>query len=117
MKTVVHQQGEVLVTKHDALPANMQTKPVETTERGAIVSHSEQGNHHLIEGDINIIERTDNVPTGMRIFYAILEEPTALIQDATGNPHAPVPLDPGIYSFRISREHDHFLQQARRVAD
>ena len=117
MKTVIGQQGEVNIIKIDALPANMQTKPVERTSRGAIISHSESGHHHILEGSVEVLERTDNVPAGMQMLYAVLENPTELVQDAAGNPHKSISLDAGVYAFRISREFDPFMEQARRVAD
>jgi hypothetical protein len=93
----------------------MQTKPVERTSKGWIVSHSESGNHHILTGG-EVMERTDNVRPGMAVLYALLDEPASLIQDATV-PHEGYDLSPGIYEFRISREFDPFAEQARRVAD
>lgn len=108
-------QGEIRIDRIEAIPA-CKTKPF--TERGAkgwIISHSEQGNHHVLGGDCDVMERVD-VPTGARILYAIVKEPTRLFQDAAV-PHDPVDLDPGIYEFRLKREFDPFAEQARRVAD
>lgn len=108
-------QGEIRIDRLDALP-DCQMKPF--TERGAkgwIISHSEQGNHHVLGGDCEVMERVD-VPTGARVLYAIVKEPTRLFQDAAV-PHDPVDLEPGIYSFRLKREFDPFAEQARRVAD
>ena len=63
------------------------------------------------------MERTQDVPAGMRILYAIVEAPTQLRQDAGGNPHEAHDLAPGIYEMRIAREYDPFLAEARRVSD
>lgn len=115
MKQIIGQQGEVVIVKIDELPANMKTKPVDRTGAGFVISHSESGHHHILT-DGEVMERTDSVPAGMQVFYAILKEPAALIQDAS-NAHAGYDLAPGIYSFRISREYDPFAEQARRVAD
>lgn len=115
MKTVVGQQGEVRIVKIDALPEGMQTKPVERTAKGFILSHSESGHHHLLTGG-NAMERVDKVPAGMQIIYGILDAPERVIQDAA-NPHGGYDLLPGFYEFRISREFDPFSEQARRVAD
>lgn len=116
-RTVIAQQGEVKVFKIDRLPDGMTTKPVERDRNGAaIISHSESGHHHVI-GGADVIERTDNVPAGMAILYAIVKDPTALKQDAP-TPHGEIPLDAdSIYELRISREYDPFAEQARRVAD
>lgn len=115
MKKVVGQQGECLIVKIDALPDGMATKPAEQVRRGYVISHSESGHHHILTGG-NVMERTDNVPAGMQIFYAILDEPQSFIQDAA-NPHGGFDLSPGAYEFRVSREYDPFAEQARRVAD
>lgn len=113
MKQVIGQQGEVRIEKIDALPANL--KPfAERTGKGWIISHSENGNHHLLTGG-DVMERVD-APAGMRVLYAILKEPASLIQDASA-PHQGFDLEPGIYAFRVSREYDPFAEQARRVAD
>ena len=115
-RTVIAQQGEAKVFRIDELPKDMETKPPEYTASGAaIISHSEQGNHHVIEG-AEVMERTDNVPAGMAILYAIVKEPTSLKQDAA-SPHKEIPLDPGLYEIRVSREYDPFNEMARRVAD
>lgn len=115
MKQVIGAQGEVVIIKIDALPNGIKTKPVERIDRGFIISHSESGHHHLLTGG-DVMERTDKVPEGMQIFYALLDEPQQFIQDAPV-PHEGYDLDPGIFEFRISREFDPFSEQLRRVAD
>lgn len=108
-------QGECRIIKIDALPEEMQTKTVDRIKAGFIISHSESGHHHILTGG-DVIERTDNIPTGMQKFYAILAAPAQFIQDAA-NPHGGYDLPVGIYELRISREFNPFLEQARRVAD
>lgn len=115
MKTVIGQQGEVRIIKIDALPENIKSKAVERVAKGFIISHSESGHHHVLTGG-DVMERTSNVPEGMQILYAILNNPAELIQDAA-NAHGGYRLDPGIYEFRLSREYNPFAEQARRVAD
>lgn len=115
MKQVIGQQGEVRIIKIDAIPSNIQTKAPERCAKGFIISHSEQGHHHVVTGG-DVMERTDNVPAGMQFFYAILKEPQQFIQDAAV-PHGSFRLDAGIYEFRISREFNPFAEEARRVAD
>lgn len=65
---------------------------------------------------VEVMERTDKVPEGMRVFYALLDAPASLVQDAP-SPHGGFDLAPGIYQFTISREYDPFMEQARQVAD
>jgi len=108
-------QGEVIIKRIDALPEGMTAKPVMRSANGYIISHSEQGHHHvLLDGEV--MERTDKVPDGMRILYAIVKEPTSFIQDAP-TPHEGYVLPAGIYQFKIAREYNPFTEQARQVAD
>lgn len=115
-REVIAQQGEAKVFRIDALPKGMETRePQRNAQGAAIISHSESGHHHVLP-NAEVMERVDNVPAGMAILYAIVRNPTALKQDAP-TPHGEVPLDPGIYEFRVSREFDPFAEQIRRVAD
>lgn len=115
-KQIIGAQGEITIIKIDAAPADFaEMKKAERTAVGWIISHSESGHHHVLtEG--NVMERTKDVPEGMQILYAILENPGQLIQDAQV-PHGHFDLEAGAYEFRISREFDPFAEQARRVAD
>jgi hypothetical protein len=115
MKQVVGQQGECLIVKIDALPKGIETKRAERVAKGFVISHSESGHHHVVTGG-DVMERTNNVPAGMQIFYAIIDKPEEFVQDAA-NPHGGYNLDPGIYEFRVSREFDPFSEMARRAAD
>lgn len=115
MKEIIGAQGEVTIIKIDALPDGMKTAPVERNAKGFIIAHSESGHHHVLTGG-DAMERTDKVPAGMKIIYAVLENPHDLVQDAPA-PHEGFHLDPGIFEFRIAREYDPFAEQARRVAD
>lgn len=115
MKQVIGQQGEVRIVKIDVLPENMQTQVVQKIPAGFVISHSESGHHHVLTGG-EVMERTDNIPAGMQVFFAILDKPESFVQDAA-NPHGGYDLDPGIYEFRVSREFNSFEEQARRVAD
>jgi len=116
-RTMIAAQGEVRVYKIDAVPAGIITRKPELNRQGAaIISHSEQGHHHVV-ADADVMERTDDVPAGMKIFYAICKDPTALKQDAPV-PHKRIDLDGGsIYEFRVAREFDPFAEQIRRVTD
>jgi len=112
---VIGAQGEITIIQIDALPEGIETRPAERIEKGWIISHSESGHHHLLTGG-DVMERTSKVPAGMKILYAILDNPEALIQDAQ-TPHGGYNLSAGFYEFRIAREFDPFSEQARQVAD
>ena len=111
-------QGEIYCRTIDAVPEGL-TPFTEKDRNGSwLVSHSESGNHHVIDAPgVTVMERTDNVPPGMRILYAIVKEPSTLRQDAGATAHGAHDLAPGIYEMRIAREYDPFTEQARRVAD
>lgn len=115
MKKIIGAQGEITIIQIDTLPEGMKTVPAEKTAKGWIISHSESGHHHLLT-DGDVVERTSDVPAGMKILYAILAKPEQLIQDAA-TPHGAHQLDAGIFEFRIAREFDPFAEQARIVAD
>jgi len=115
--TATFAQGEIYARKIDALPEGL----TEFNERNSagdwIISHSESGHHHLLDCEgVTVMERTENVPEGLRILYAIVDAPASLKQDAA-NAHEAHDMAPGIYEMRIAKEYDPFTQQARRVAD
>ena len=118
MNTRIPPQGEVNPFVVDSLPTDVELEPVEMTDKGFIISHSESGHHHVLErrpdAKIKVFEQKTGLPEGMRILYAILDKPGQLIQDASV-PHAPTKLPAGIIKFKISREYNPFAQQARKV--
>jgi hypothetical protein len=115
-REVVCAQGEITVFRLTGeMPANLIKHTEIDKVKRPIISHSESGSHHVLERPLEIFERPD-APEGMRILYALLDTPTALIQDAP-DAHGSHMLDPGLYEFRIAREFDPFAEQVRRVAD
>jgi hypothetical protein len=115
--TKIFAQGEITTDVVDRLPEGATLRKVAPINGRLVVSHSEQGHDHYIPAeDAELLERVDNVPAGMQIFYSIVKNPTALKQ-AAAVPHDPVALDALIYRHRISREFDPFAELARRVAD
>ena len=114
-RTIIGAQGEVMIFRLDAMPADV--KPLNDRDRlgRPIIGHSESGHHHVLERAVDVFEAT-NPPAGMRVLYALLDAPTALIQDAS-DAHGTHILEPGLYEFRIAREFDPFAEQARTVAD
>ena len=108
------QQGEVYIKRLAEPPKTEGLTVVKETSRGFILSHSESGHHHILTGG-TVLERPMR-KEGLDAFYAILENPEEVIQDAA-NPHGSYSLPAGFYDIRISREHNPFTEQARRVAD
>jgi hypothetical protein len=115
-RKIIGAQGEISIfaCKGD-LPTGL-VPMAETDKMGRpIISHSESGSHHVLERAVEVLEHP-SPPAGMRILYALLDEPTALVQDAS-DAHGAHMLDAGLVEFRIAREYDPFMEQARQVAD
>jgi len=115
-REVVCAQGEITVFRVIGdMPTGL-VRHVEVDKKGRpIISHSESGNHHILSAAVDVLEKPD-APEGMRILYALLNEPLQLIQDAP-DAHGAHDLAPGLYEMRIAREFDPFAEQIRRVAD
>lgn len=113
-KRYIGDQGEISIFRIGALP-EAELEAVKPDQKGTIISHSESGSHHVLE-DGEVLERKSGVADGMKVFYAMINKPTRLFQDA-GDAHGQYDLEPGIYEFRIAREYDPFAEQARQVAD
>lgn len=110
-------QGEIYARTINELPGGLAPFKERNAKGDWIISHSESGHHHLLEATgVEVLERTKDVPAGMRVLYAIVKEPVRLFQDAAV-PHDAHELPPGNYEFRIAREYDPLMEQARRVAD
>lgn len=115
-REVIGAQGEITIFRIvGELPAGLVPHNEKDRLGRPIISHSESGNHHILDAAVDVLEKPE-APEGMRILYALLDKPTALIQDAPDG-HGAHMLEPGLYELRIAREFDPFLEQARRVAD
>lgn len=114
-REVICAQGEITVFIVSTMPTGL-VAHTENDKRGRpIISHSESGSHHVLDRAVMVMEKPD-APQGMRILYALLEEPIELIQDAN-DAHGSHTLPAGVIEFRIAREFDPFTEQARQVAD
>jgi hypothetical protein len=116
MKRETVAQGEITIVP---IAGPMPKGLVANTEKDRlgrpIVGHSESGHHHVLDRPMDLMEHP-SPPAGMRILYALLDQPTALVQDAQ-DAHGSHQLEAGLYEFRIAREFDPFTEQARQVAD
>ena len=114
-REIIGAQGEITIFRLDALPTGL-VPSTERDKRGRpIISHSKSGHHHVLDRAVEVLEKPD-APAGMRILYALLDAPAALVQDAQ-DAHGSHDLPAGVYEFRIAREFDPFTEQARQVAD
>ena len=108
-------QGEITIFRITDLPEGLVPMTQRDKQGRPIISHSESGSHHILDRAGDVLEHP-NPPAGMGILCALLDEPTSLIQDAD-DPHGSHALSAGYVEFRIAREYDPFLEQARIVAD
>ena len=115
-KTSLGAQGEISIFAVAGDIPDGLTPFVEVDKSGRpIISHSESGHHHVLERPAKVFEKQD-APAGMRVLYALLDEPTDLIQSAP-DAHGKHTLPAGLVEFRIAREFDPWTEQARQVAD
>lgn len=108
-------QGEITFFRVNMMPTGLVPMAQKDRRGRPIISHSESGHHHVLDAAVEVLEKP-NPPAGMRILYAVLEQPASLIQDVN-DAHGQHQLPAGIYEFRIAREYDPFAEQARMVAD
>lgn len=108
-------QGEITIRRVAKIPDGCTAMKPEGGQ--FIVGHSETGHHHVINAIGAGVSVLDRPPAGMRILYAILENPTSLDHLRGHDTHESIQLDPGTYEFRIAREFDHYAELARQSAD
>jgi hypothetical protein len=119
---IIAAQGELRIYAIAALPTNIGSRrPKRDAQEAFILAHSEKGHHHVIGGDVDVIEHVETQKLGnqslaMRTLYAIVKEPTSLRQTAA-NAHVDVMLEPGLYAIRADVEFDPFADQIREVQD
>jgi hypothetical protein len=109
-------QGEIFIRKIEKMPQDVEVHKDVNVKGQSIISHSKQGNHHVLERPVEVFKAETQPRSGLDVFYAILDEANGLVQDAQ-TPHDRHDFEPGVYEFRIAREFDPFTQQARQVAD
>jgi hypothetical protein len=82
-----------------------------------IIGHSETGHHHVMNANGASVSVLNSPPEGMRVLYAILENPISLEHLRDHDTHEPIHHEPGVYEIRIAREFDHYAELARQSAD
>jgi len=97
------QQGDVLVKQISNIPSSAKKLNHLTLALG-----EKTGHHHTItEGDAELYE-VDGV-----LYLKVNSEQATL----THQEHKPILIEEGIYQIGIVKEYDHFLEEARNVAD
>lgn len=112
-------QGEITVIRLGAVPKDKKLPGAAMKAEGGhfIVGHSETGHHHVISAKGASVSVMERAPEGMRIFRAILENPTSLDHLRDHDTHEGIVMEPGLYEFRIGREFDPYQEIARKQAD
>lgn len=107
-------QGEAFIRRVETRPDNL--TPIAAENGKHIVAHSETGHHHVMDAaSVDLLERTTDVPKGVRILHLIVKEPTALEHLRGHDTHEPIMFEPGEYEVRLQREYT--PKGYRRVAD
>jgi hypothetical protein len=120
--TKVAAQGEITIRRIGDVPKNKTPrngcKPLELENGRFVIGHSETGHHHVLSkndgAEVMVLEKP---PEGMKVLYAILENPTSLDHLREHDTHEPIMLEPGEYEFRIAREYDPYAELARQSQD
>lgn len=108
-------QGELTIRRVTSIPASC--TPINANGSRFVVGHSETGHHHVISANGANVWVLDRPPEGMKILYAILENPTSLDHLRGHDMHESIMLEPGTYEIRVAREFDHYAELARQSAD
>lgn len=106
-------QGELAIYLIEGGQMPVDTEPfTDVDSKGRpIIAHSEKGNHHVLERPVEVRHHK-----GMDCLYALLDQPTQLIQDCP-DAHGAHTLPAGLIQFVPAQEYDPFSEQVRRVAD
>lgn len=104
-------QGDILITRIGRLPKG--TVPVEDRHDGKIiVTHSETGHHHVIDGDVVEMRR---LPDSIMDCFLVVRKPAVLEHLRQVDTHESISFSPGTYHVRRQREHT--PEGWRRVED
>lgn len=124
MKTFVKvaAQGEITIRRIGDVPKKRKVRsdctPMKPEAGRYIIGHSETGHHHVLSrndgAEVTVLDRP---PEGMRVLYAILENPASLDHLRDHDTHESIKLEPGEYEIRIAREYDPYAELARQSMD
>jgi len=108
-------QGEIHIKKINSIPHG--ALPVKAENGLYIIGHSETGHCHVMTMERAQVFEAAVSPAGMRVLYAILDEPKELVHQRPHDTHETIVHAPGMYEFRLGREYDHYADLARKQAD
>lgn len=103
-------QGDVLITKIDAIPEGLEVQQAENGKH--VIAHSETGHHHTMVAE-HVEAHT--MPDEIYDIFLDVKEATPLVHERSFDTHEPIMLDEGKYHVRRQREHT--PEGFRRAAD
>lgn len=98
--------GELLL-----IPVEQADMSSAVTKKNYVVSHSETGHHHVIDGEVAVLEAEGQDP------LIRAEKPTKVVHKKGRDRHADLPLREGIWRAVKKREYDPFQKAMREVWD
>lgn len=98
-------QGEIeLFAVSDNHFDGMEFDAVEVKNGAYVLAHSESGHHHVLDRKVAEVSRVKSDSQGMTVLSMIVTDPDATIINLNPNGHKNLPIKPGLYEARISRE-------------
>lgn len=115
MKTFVNQaaQGDCLIRRIDALPANIEPAIPEGAHH--IMAHSETGHNHVIEADPENVRVYNDPSDPLKAYLEVLATDVQLQHRRAHDTHETINVTPGKYEIRRQREY--MPEGFRRAAD
>lgn len=108
-------QGDLLIRRVKAIPANLKAAPVENNT--FIVAHSETGHNHVIDAlpNVKVYDTEDPLLSYLEVIEATDATETLLRHLRGHDTHETISIPPGIYELRRQREYT--PEGWRRAAD
>jgi len=108
-------QGDLLIRRVKALPANLKAAPV--CDGTFIVAHSETGHNHVIDArpNVKVYDTEDPLLSYLEVINATDAMETLLRHLRGHDTHETISIPPGIYELRRQREYT--PEGWRRAAD
>lgn len=98
-------QGDLLIRRVSAMPANLKTAPIE--QGTFIVAHSETGHNHVIDArpNVRVYDTEDPLLSYLEVIEATDATETLLRHLRGHDTHETISISPGIYELRRQREY------------
>lgn len=116
-------QGDIYITKIDALPTDRKFEKAKPEGQMLIVTHSETGHHHVMDADaVTLLREVDGptpargeLPRSIMECFLVVNKPTLLNHLRQYDQHTAIMFKEGIYHVR--RQQEYTPEGLRQVAD